>query len=82
MSADSQSAPHSWWLGNTTGNKRVHRAECRYARKPYKFADQFQTVESFVDALYATGAHEWHRFCNYCCADAVAYERREYLNAV
>lgn len=56
-------------LGATTPRKVLHRRACRHARKEYPFAQRFDTLEEFMDALMATGGWRWHSACMRCCAD-------------
>lgn len=54
-----------WALGATNPYKVIHRATCRYAKRPYNhFAGK--TEVQVADELKTTGAARWHK-AHSCC---------------
>lgn len=62
------SRPHAFFVTQAGPFKRIHLCDCRYARFPYVWADQFNgdRVE-LLTSLMETGAFNWHIGCRVCC---------------
>lgn len=58
----------AWALGRTSPKKRIHRADCKYARVQYVWAGNRSEDELF-DELCRTGAFAWHDAGQCCCYD-------------
>lgn len=56
----------AWAVTSHSGKKRIHRADCRYARHPYNWAGD-RTERELFDVLVASGAASWHE-AGQCCS--------------
>ena len=56
----------AWAIGTTRPRKRIHRADCKYARHPYHWAADKSEAELLV-ALIESGAFSWHD-AGQCCS--------------
>lgn len=57
-----------WALGRTTPKKRIHRADCKYARIEYRWAGE-RTEHELLAALCESGAYAWHDAGVCCCPE-------------
>lgn len=60
-----------WMLGRTSPNKVVHRADCRYARLPYPWANRQGDAKALAEALVRNDGWRWHRPCRVCARDLI-----------
>lgn len=67
--ASTSISPLSWYLGSVNPKKVIHRANCRYARWTYHWANEHGDVDELARALVADRADGWHRACLVCSAD-------------
>lgn len=56
----------AWAVTSSSGKKRIHRADCRYARNPYNWAGD-RSERDLFDALVADNTAAWHD-AGQCCS--------------